>query len=212
MKKFIYILVILLLVLNCSKDGDESNSNREYITTCYRFVEEGSGVPIPNLSILIHYGYSNVLSSQGITDNDGIWCFEHWNDEGSTATLYQPMIRGYWKVPETLPLNGSTNTIELIPKSWINFHIVNVEPSSINDRIDVRTRIRVVNVTPFYDYGASRPFEGKEIDTYWKTSAIKGEGNYIEWKIKESGVLISTHRDTIRIEQHRDVVEYLIEY
>ena len=207
MKKFIYILVILLLVLNCSKDGDESN--REYITTCYRFIEEGSGVPIPNLRVLVHYGPSNVLSSQGITDSDGVWCFEHWNDEGSSALLYQPMIIGYWDVPGALPLNGSTNTIELIPKSWVKFHVVNIEPSSVNDRVDVSYTYRKDET---HSFGGNRPFEGNDIDFLWWVDVFHGVNISIEWKVQESGVLISTHSDEITIEQSGDVVEYLIEY
>ena len=137
--KTIIVLMSLVSILNCSNDG-ENESSREYITTCYKFVEEGSNLPISGQSVLIHYGYSNILSSQGSTDDDGVWCFEHWNDNGPSAVLYQPWLEdGYFNIPETLPLNGSINTIELIPKSYIRVHVVNVEPSSDNDRIDVST-------------------------------------------------------------------------
>ena len=58
--KTIIVLMSLVSILNCSNDG-ENESSREYITTCYKFVEEGSNLPISGQSVLIHYGYSNIM-------------------------------------------------------------------------------------------------------------------------------------------------------
>ncbi|GAA4280075.1 hypothetical protein GCM10022260_04960 [Gaetbulibacter aestuarii] len=199
---------MVICFLSCSIENEEKNK-REYITTCYKLIEEGSGQPIVGLSILIHYGPNNVLSSQGITNNDGVWCFEHWNDDGPSAILYTYLLENlYFNIPEALPLNGSTNIIELNPKSWIQFHVVNIEPSTVNDRVDVSYFFRINNLR---SYGGSRPFEGKDIDTFWYVGVAKGVNISIEWEVKESGVLISTHSDEIIIEDD-ETFYYLIEY
>ena len=210
--KILILLTFLLIVMSCSKD-EEIETNREYITTCYKFVEEGSNLPISGLRILIHYGYSNVLSSQGITDDNGMWCFQHWNDNGNEASLYQPLLEdAYFMVPESLPLNVSIYTLEMIPKSFIRIHVVNVPPSSVFDRIDVSSEFFVTfEGKPKYGYRTTVPFEGKDIDAYYYFPAIKGL-NEISWVVKNSDNIISTHIDKVIIEQYRDRVDYLIEY
>ncbi len=75
------VFTMCFFSLSCSKDDEinkdyEININsREFVTTCYKFVEKGSNVPIVGLSLLINYGQTGLLGSQGTTNNEGIWCF-----------------------------------------------------------------------------------------------------------------------------------------
>jgi len=105
---------LVLQFLNCSATKEEE---REFITTCYKFVNKENLEPIIGLSILIHYGYENILSDQGVTDDNGQWCFEHWNDNGPFATPYTYLLdQWYSDFPQSLPLNGLENTITLTPR------------------------------------------------------------------------------------------------
>jgi len=117
MKTTLIILVFTMSFLSLSCSKDDEISSREYVTTCYKFVEKGSNVPIVGLSLLINYGVSGNLGSQGTTNNEGVWCFEHWNDYGPYATPYTYVLdQNFSNFPSQLPLNGSLNTIELIPR------------------------------------------------------------------------------------------------
>ncbi|WP_370476567.1 hypothetical protein [Tamlana flava] len=102
-------------MISCS--AEKEIDDREYITTCYKFVESESKDPIRGLHLLIHYGDYNVLGAQGVTDDEGMWCFDHWNDEGPFGNLTilsnSPV---YYSYPGKLPMNGSLNTIEIIYK------------------------------------------------------------------------------------------------
>lgn len=203
------VFTMCFLSLSCSKD-DEINS-REYVTTCYKFVEKGSNVPIVGLSVIINYGSSGILGSQGTTNNEGVWCFQHWNDNGFYATPYTYVLDElFYNFPSQLPLNGSLNTIELIPRSNIKFHLINVEPSSINDKIVVSVNFSVGGGN--YDgYGYTREFEGKEIDTFYISNAVKGL-NTISWSVYELGILESSYTDEVTIEQYHETIDYEIEY
>jgi len=203
------VFTMCFLSLSCSKD-DEINS-REYVTTCYKFVEKGSNVPIVGLSVIINYGSSGILGSQGNTNIEGVWCFQHWNDNGFYATPYTYVLDElFYNFPSQLPLNGSLNTIELIPRSNIKFHLINVEPSSINDKIVVSVNFSVGGGN--YDgYGYTREFEGKEIDTFYISNAVKGL-NTISWSVYELGILESSYTDEVTIEQYHETIDYEIEY
>jgi len=195
--------------LSCSKDDEININSREFVTTCYKFVEKGSNVPIVGLSLLINYGQTGLLGSQGTTNNERIWCFEHWNDNGYYATPYTYVLdQNFYNFPSLLTLNGSLNTIELFPRSNIKFHLINVEPSSINDKIVVSVDFRF---DESHSYGYSRQFEGKEVDTFYISNAIKGL-NTISWSVYELGILKSSHTDEVTIEQYHETIDYEIEY
>ncbi len=105
-------------------------------------------------------------------------------------------------------MNGSLNTIELFPRSNIKFHLINVEPSSINDKIVVSVDFRF---DESHSYGYSRQFEEKEVDTFYISNAIKGL-NTISWLVYELGILKSSHTDEVTIEQYHETIDYEIEY
>lgn len=209
MKTRLLFLVLLVnsLSFNCSKDDDISS--REFVTTCYKFVEMGNNVPIVGLSVIVHYGKTGVLGSQGISNNEGVWCFEHWNDNGAYAIPYTYVIdKNFYNFPSQLPLNGSLNTIELIPRSNIKFHLINVEPTNINDKIVVSVDFRVDELN---SYRYSRQFEGKEIDTFYISNAIKGL-NTISWSVFSNDILESSHSDEVTIEHYHETIDYEIGY
>ena len=209
--RYFLIFIIGFFLIGCSTDEDATNS-REYITTCYKFVEKGTNVPIVGLSVLIHYGSTGVLSSQGITDNEGVWCFEHWNDVGSSAIPYTAILDDrFYNFPPSLPLNGSLNTIELIPWSRIRFHIINVEPVSETDKIEVTNSFRIDSDGYIYSYSQTRPFDGEDIDAIYFSQAIKGL-NTITWSVYSSGNLVSSYSDEVTIGQWGDTIDYEIEY
>ena len=209
MKKFHYFILVLFVVFNCSWEDKVNDSNdREYITTCYKFVNKSTGAPIEGLSILIHYGNPPILSSQGITDSEGVWCFDHWNDHlGGQPYTYLHDQR-YLNFPISLPMNGTMNRVELLPYSRIRFHIVNVEPTDESDLLEILVRFDISDIS---SEGHSNQFEGDDVDIYYNSKANKGV-NTIEWKVYTAGNLVGSYRDEVRIWNYGDTVEYDIEY
>ena len=211
MKKLALLLGVFIMMA-CSGEDIEKIDNREYISTCYKFVEIGSETPMDGLSILIHYGYGNILSAQGITNNDGMWCFKHWNDEGDFATPYTYNLSKFiYNFPSRLPLNGSVNTFGLIPASSIKLHIMNIDPSSENDKIVVKVEFDTREYGVNFGAIDNREFVGKEIDTFYVSRAVKGK-NIISWSVYSNGILQNTYSDTVEVEEFRQTVDYKIEY
>ena len=203
--KLFHFLLVSCLLLGCTKESD--SNDREYVTTCYRFIEYTTNEPVAGLNILLHYGYEGILSSQGITDSDGTWCFEHWNDEGLSATPYHTYDNLYYNFPSTLPLNGKLNTIQLTPWSKIRFHVMNIEPANETDRLYLSNSYDIDGV----GYGVGRSFVGSDIDAIYYAKAAIGI-NEITKSVYSSDVQIGWSRYEVRIHRWGDTIHYNIEY
>lgn len=211
------LIGIFVFIAACSSNDDEVDNRIEY-TTCYKFIERGSNVPIQDLSILIHSARPSGVDrvDQGITDADGNFCFDHTGLLGEITIFrilgagdLQREGNGYfipsggvpYKIDVSVPIQS---IIELDPISYLKFHIQNTSPINDNDEIFINYSFR-------YDFRDNSYWnlwiQGKEIDTTFVTHTRAGS-NKIEWETRLDGIgnsqksinILSVKKDTLYVE------------
>jgi len=213
MKKLALILG-LFLIIGCSIDV--GNNDKDVLTTCYQFLEDGSDKPIAGLSVIIEYGFNKITGTGNIfhktTDSNGTFCVEHSYTDTAYSNIEAPQAGLYFSFPNFLTLDGSEKTIYLVPFSSIKMHVINIDASDENDKIVITVRSDYKSSKgPRYTMDTDRTFEGNIIDTFTNVTALKGI-NTIKWFVYSNDILQSYQSDTVEIHQHGDSVDYKIEY
>lgn len=212
--KFKFIITICTFFLISCSDSTDGEKEREIYSTCYQFLEKGTNIPIEGLSIIIHSSRPSGVDrvDQGITDESGNYCIEHYDPlgsinifkvmsivvEGSDGTPYLTSNCGIpYKIDVPVPIQS---IIKLDPISYIKFHIKKESPIETVDEMFVSLS--------FDDCGSNVLWiQGKEIDSTFVEISRAGS-NKIEWSTRLNGIevqkksknIIGVKKDTLFFE------------